>query len=72
MANTILIRFRSVRKWRIVPIESGAPYRIGLQPLRPSHFAGRREIFLNREDANPQGAAPSAKVLMFSQQLVAD
>jgi hypothetical protein len=45
MANTILIRFRSVRKWRIVPIESGAPYRIGLQQLHPSRFAGRREIF---------------------------
>jgi hypothetical protein len=66
MANTILIRFRSVRKWRIVPIESGAPYRIALQQLRPSRFAGRREIFLNREDAK------SAKVLMFSQPLVAD
>jgi hypothetical protein len=60
---------------RIVPIESGAPYRIALQQLRPSF--GRREILceqvrLNRKDANPQGAAPSAKVLMFSQQLVAD
>jgi MinD superfamily P-loop ATPase len=30
------------------------------------------QVRLNRKDANPQGAAPSAKVLMFSQQLVAD
>jgi hypothetical protein len=48
--------------------------RIALQQLRPSRFAGRREILceqvrLNREGANPQGAAPSAKVLMFSQQI---
>ncbi len=60
MADTILIRFRSVRKWRIVPIESDAPYRIALQQLR-----GLRD-FLNREDAK------STKILMFSQQLVAD
>jgi len=60
MANTILIRFRSVRKLRIVPIESGAPYRIALQQLR-----GPRD-FLNHEDAK------SAKVLLFSQQFVAD
>jgi len=63
MANTILIRFRSVRKWRIAPIESGAPYRIGLQPLRPSF--GRREIFEPRRRQERKG-------FMFSQQLVAD